>query len=93
MATPRIVIALGGNALGDNPAAQRAAIDAAAPALVGLIAQGYEIIVTHGNGPQVGAIHKAFQVSAGTGGKMGEVPLAEAEADVAAAMAALPARG
>lgn len=60
----RIVIALGGNALGDTAAEQRARIDAAAPALVGLIAQGHEIIVSHGNGPQVGAISLAFQVAA-----------------------------
>ncbi|MDR1825552.1 MAG: carbamate kinase [Bifidobacteriaceae bacterium] len=77
---PRIVIALGGNALGDNPAEQRRAIDAAAPALVGLIAQGYEIIVTHGNGPQVGAIHQAFATAAAAGGKMGPVGLAECTA-------------
>lgn len=60
----RIVIALGGNALGDTAAEQRARIDAAAPALVGLIAQGHEIIVSHGNGPQVGAISLAFATAA-----------------------------
>ena len=58
---PRIVIALGGNALGETPAAQLAAIDKAAPPLIGLIAQGNEIMVTHGNGPQVGAIQLAFE--------------------------------
>lgn len=58
----RIVIALGGNALGDTPAEQRAAITKAAEPLVGLIAQGHEIIVSHGNGPQVGMIAKAFEV-------------------------------
>ena len=60
----RIVIALGGNALGATAAEQRARIDAAAPALVGLIAQGHEIIVSHGNGPQVGAISLAFATAA-----------------------------
>lgn len=60
----RIVIALGGNALGDTAAEQRARIDEAAPALVGLIAQGHEIIVSHGNGPQVGAISLAFATAA-----------------------------
>ena len=60
----RIVIALGGNALGATAAEQRERIDAAAPALVGLIAQGHEIIVSHGNGPQVGAISLAFDVAA-----------------------------
>ena len=52
----RIVIALGGNALGNTPAEQRARVAAACPALVGLIHQGHEIIVSHGNGPQVGFI-------------------------------------
>ncbi|WP_448058593.1 carbamate kinase [Cellulomonas hominis] len=60
----RIVIALGGNALGGTAEEQRARIDAAAPALVGLIAQGHEIIVSHGNGPQVGAISLAFEIAA-----------------------------
>lgn len=59
----RIVIALGGNALGDTPAEQRAAIARAAKPLIGLIAQGHEIIVSHGNGPQVGTIAKAFDVA------------------------------
>ena len=44
----RIVIALGGNALGNTPAEQRARVAAACPALVGLIHQGHEIIVSHG---------------------------------------------
>ncbi len=60
----RIVIALGGNALGSTPAEQRAAIARAAPPLIGLIAQGHEIIVSHGNGPQVGAISLAFDLAA-----------------------------
>lgn len=70
----RIVIALGGNALGDSPAEQRERIDAAAPALVGLIAQGHEIIVSHGNGPQVGAIRLAFETAAACA-QPGRVPL------------------
>lgn len=59
----RIVIALGGNALGTTPDEQRARIATAAPSLVGLIAQGHEIIVSHGNGPQVGAIGLAFDIA------------------------------
>jgi len=50
----RIVIALGGNALGNTPAEQQQMIDNAAPALIGLIKQGHEIIVSHGNGPPGG---------------------------------------
>ena len=59
----RIVIALGGNALGRTAQEQRTCIDAATPSLVGMIAQGHEIIVSHGNGPQVGAISLAFEVA------------------------------
>ncbi len=59
MATPvgkreRIVIALGGNALGDSPEELEGRIAEATPSLVRLIEMGNQIIVTHGNGPQVG---------------------------------------
>ena len=50
----RIVIALGGNALGNTAQEQQERIEQAAPSLIGLIKQGNEILVSHGNGPQVG---------------------------------------
>ena len=56
----RIVVALGGNALGNNPVEQIQAVSNTAHALLGLIEQGNEIIITHGNGPQVGMIQNAF---------------------------------
>ena len=56
----RVVIALGGNALGDTPEEQIERVREAAPKLLELITQGNEIIITHGNGPQVGMIQKAF---------------------------------
>ena len=56
----RIVVALGGNALGNNPAEQIEKVGNAAKSLLGLIEQGNEIIITHGNGPQVGMIQNAF---------------------------------
>ena len=56
----RIVVALGGNALGNTPAEQIERVNNAAHALLGLIEQGNEIIITHGNGPQVGMIQNAF---------------------------------
>ena len=59
----RIVIALGGNALGDDAFEQREKIREACPSLIGLIAQGHEIIVSHGNGPQIGMINTAFDVA------------------------------
>ena len=59
----RIVVALGGNALGNTPAEQIEAVDNTAHALLGLIEQGNEIIITHGNGPQVGMIQKSFALA------------------------------
>lgn len=56
----RVVIALGGNALGDTPEEQIERVRETAPILLRLCEQGKEIIITHGNGPQVGMIQKAF---------------------------------
>lgn len=61
----RVVVALGGNALGDTPEEQVRRVRACAPALIGLIEQGNEIIITHGNGPQVGMIQRAFDIASG----------------------------
>ena len=60
----RIVIALGGNALGNTAAEQQQKISQAAPSLIELIRQGNEILVSHGNGPQVGMINLAFDEAA-----------------------------
>ena len=60
----RVVVALGGNALGDTPEEQIARVREAAPTLLKMIEQGNEIIITHGNGPQVGMIQKAFTLAA-----------------------------
>lgn len=76
----RIVIALGGNALGDTPEEQRKRIDAAAPSLVGLIKQGHEIIVSHGNGPQVGMIKLGLDTAAEVNDKIARFPLPECTA-------------
>ena len=76
----RIFIALGGNALGNTPEEQKKKIDAAAPALVGLISQGYEIIVSHGNGPQVGMINLAFAERSKTNQKIPQIDLPECTA-------------
>lgn len=59
----RIVIALGGNALGNTPKEQQEKIEHASPALIGLIKQGHEIIISHGNGPQVGLMKQAFDTA------------------------------
>jgi carbamate kinase len=60
----RIVIALGGNALGDNLKEQMAAAKITAGAIVDLVEEGHEIVVVHGNGPQVGMIETAFETAA-----------------------------
>lgn len=56
----RIVIALGGNALGNTLPEQMAAVKITARAIVDLIEEGCEVVVAHGNGPQVGMVNNAM---------------------------------
>ena len=56
----RIVIALGGNALGANLPEQMIAVKQTARAIADLIQDGHQVIVAHGNGPQVGMIQHAM---------------------------------
>ncbi len=56
----RIVIALGGNALGNNLTEQMEAVKSTSKAIADLIEEGHEIVISHGNGPQVGMINLAF---------------------------------
>ena len=56
----RIVIALGGNALGNNLPEQMIAVKQTSKAIVDLIEEGHEVVISHGNGPQVGMIQKAM---------------------------------
>ena len=62
----RIVIALGGNALGSTLHEQADAVQITARAIVDLIAEGHEVIVAHGNGPQGGIINTAMLAGSGT---------------------------
>lgn len=73
----RIVVALGGNALGNTPAEQRSKVAEAAKTLAGLIEQGNEIIIAHGNGPQVGMINLGLSHSAADGVIKAEMPFPE----------------
>ena len=59
----RIVIALGGNALGNNLKEQMAAAQITAAAIADLAEEGHEIAIVHGNGPQVGMIETAFETA------------------------------
>ena len=56
----RIVIALGGNALGDNPTEQKELVKIPAKKIVSLLKDGHEVVVGHGNGPQIGMIVNSF---------------------------------
>ena len=56
----RIVIALGGNALGSDLPEQMIAVKQTARAIADLIEDGHQVILSHGNGPQVGMIQKAM---------------------------------
>lgn len=56
----KILIALGGNALGHTPQEQLKLSKKAAKSVVDLIENGNEVIIAHGNGPQIGAINLAF---------------------------------
>ena len=73
----RIVVALGGNALGNTPAEQREKAEKAAETLAGLIEQGHEIVVAHGNGPQVGMINLGLSYAAQSGVIRAEIPFPE----------------
>lgn len=56
----RVVLALGGNALGDDLASQMEAVKKTSVAIADLIEAGNEVVIAHGNGPQVGMINNAF---------------------------------
>ncbi len=56
----RVVIALGGNALGNTLPEQMAAVKITSRAIVDLIEEGCEVVVVHGNGPQVGMVNNAM---------------------------------
>jgi carbamate kinase len=56
----RIVIALGGNALGDTLPEQMAAVKITSKAIADLVEEGHEVVISHGNGPQVGMIQQAM---------------------------------
>ena len=56
----RYVVSLGGNALGNNAEEQKELLKNVATPIVELIKGGHEVIIVHGNGPQVGMINLAF---------------------------------
>ena len=60
----KIVVALGGNTLGKSPQEQLELVKNTAKSLVGLITKGHEIVISHGNGPQVGSINLGLNYAA-----------------------------
>jgi carbamate kinase len=72
----KIVIALGGNALGNSAKEQLALVKETAQPIADLIEAGHQVIVAHGNGPQVGMIQSAFELSSKLAGTP-EFPLPE----------------
>ena len=56
----RIVIALGGNALGNTLPEQMAAVKNTAAAIADLVEAGHQVVIAHGNGPQVGMLQNAM---------------------------------
>jgi carbamate kinase len=59
----KIVIALGGNALGNSAHEQLTKAQVAAKSIADLISDGHHVVIAHGNGPQVGKIRLAFEES------------------------------
>lgn len=60
----KVVVALGGNALGKSPAEQLELVKNTASSLIGLINAGNEVVISHGNGPQVGQINLGMSYAA-----------------------------
>ncbi|WP_455258615.1 carbamate kinase [Peptoniphilus asaccharolyticus] len=73
----KIVLALGGNALGDTPEEQQQAVKHTAVSIVDLIEEGNEVIVAHGNGPQVGMINLAMSTANATDASVPSMPFPE----------------
>ncbi|MBR3475255.1 MAG: carbamate kinase [Oscillospiraceae bacterium] len=73
----RIVVALGGNALGKTPTEQLSLVRETARPLADLVEKGYDLVIGHGNGPQVGMINLAMEYSAQRGGGTPFMPFPE----------------
>jgi carbamate kinase len=75
----KIVVALGGNALGNTPNQQVAAVRQAVHSISPLLVAENQVVICHGNGPQVGMINLAFEDGA-IAGETPQMPLAECTA-------------
>jgi carbamate kinase len=77
MSKKRLVIALGGNALGKTPEEQLKLVRHTASTIADLVEEGYDVIVGHGNGPQVGMINLAMESAANGGAGTPAMPFPE----------------
>ena len=73
----KIVIALGGNALGNTPSEQLELVRETAKPIVDLIQDGNEVVIAHGNGPQVGMINLGLATAARSGAIKSDMPFPE----------------
>lgn len=73
----KIVIALGGNALGNTAAEQQELVRQTAKPIVDLIAAGNQVVIAHGNGPQVGMINLGMSTAAEAGAIKADMPFPE----------------
>lgn len=73
----KIVIALGGNALGKTPSEQLSILEGVSKVIVDLIEKGNKVILTHGNGPQVGQISLAMEYASNGSVGTPSMPFAE----------------
>ena len=73
----KLVIALGGNALGNTPEEQLELVKDTAKAIVDLVKEGNDVIIGHGNGPQVGMINLAMDYAANGGAGTPSMPFPE----------------
>ncbi|MCJ7779993.1 MAG: carbamate kinase, partial [Acidimicrobiia bacterium] len=85
---PRLVIAIGGNSLipdGDHQSVQDQYIAAAETDdhIAGLVEQGWDVAISHGNGPQVGFILRRSEMASS---ELHEVPLDYCGADTQGAI-------
>ena len=72
----RILVSLGGNALGTDFDGLLATSRTVAKPIAGLIQQGYEVVICHGNGPQVGIIKTSMDIGNAQTGQPG-IPMSE----------------
>lgn len=73
----KVVIALGGNALGNSPEEQKRAVKHTSKSIADLIESGARVTICHGNGPQVGMIKKAMDTANKNDETIPEMPFPE----------------